>query len=316
MAAWGILLLGFFWTYWDTIIDMVQKWYSTPDLQHGFVVPIFAGFLLWFRQEMVDPWPNRGTWWGLAFFAVFALVRWLCLFFKYERDIDSLLFFLLGMTLIVGGWRALRWAWPSILFLEFMVPLPEVVAGAASRILQRIATEMSVYVLQTLGIPAIAQGNVIQLSDPESKLDIERACSGLKMMTVFFAICVGVSLVMQMPAWKKVLLIVSAVPIAIISNVLRIVLTGVLFEYWSKTLGNWVHDNAGWWMMFPAMLMIWGEMSLLSALLIETSMEGPLSFGKGDGPRAPGTPGPRRSPAGGPGPLGPQPAKPRGSPRV
>ena len=125
MAAWGVLLLGFLWTYWETLFHVVRVWCSTPDYGHGFFVPIFAGFLLWQRQEMVDPWPNRGTWWGMPFFAVFALVRWFNLFLNYERDIDSLLPFLVGVTLVLGGWRALRWAWPSILFLIFMVPLPD-----------------------------------------------------------------------------------------------------------------------------------------------------------------------------------------------
>ncbi len=73
---------------------------TTPDYGHGFFVPIFAGFLLWQRQEMVDPWPNRGTWWGIPFFAVFALIRWFNLFLNYERDIDSLI--------AIPGWRDAR----------------------------------------------------------------------------------------------------------------------------------------------------------------------------------------------------------------
>ena len=171
---------------------------------------------------MVDPWPNRGTWWGIPFFVVFALVRWFNLFLNYERDIDSLLPFLVGVTLVLGGWRALRWAWPSILFLIFMVPLPDFLAAALGGKLQHVATIMSVYVLQTLGIPAIALGegsNVIQLSEPDNKLEVARACSGLRMMTLFFAVCVGASFLLRVPVWKKIVLIVSAVPIAIISNV-------------------------------------------------------------------------------------------------
>jgi exosortase len=313
IVAWGVLLLSFFWTYWYTLLHMVHVWCTTPEYQHGFVVPVFAGFLLWQRQEMVNPWPNKGTWWGVPFLAIFALFRWFNLFLNYERDIDSLLIFLLGMTLVLGGWRALRWAWPSIVFLFFMVPLPDFVAAALSENLQKIAAKMSVYVLQTLGIPAFAlseASTVIQLSQPENKLDVERACSGLKMMSVFFAICVGVSFLMQMPIWKKIVLIVSAVPIAIFSNVLRIVLTGMLYEWVSKDVGNFIHDWAGCWMMIPAMLMIWGEMSLLSALLIEASTQGPLSFGEG------GRPPRRRGPTAGLGPLGPRPEKPRGSPRL
>jgi exosortase len=325
MAAWGVLSLGFFWTYWETLAKTVRIWWTTPDYGHGFFVPVFAGFLLWYRQEMVDPWPVRGSWWGLPFFAVFALFRWLNLFLNYERDIDSLMFFLLGMTLVLGGWRALRWAWPSILYLLFMVPLPDFVATALGGKLQRVATIMSVYVLQTCGIPALTSGegsNVIQLSNPENQLEVARACCGLKMMTVFFAICVGYSLVLQAPVWKKIVLIVSAVPIAIISNVMRIVITGMLDEWWKPSVGEFVHDNAGWLMMVWAMLMIWGEMTLLSALLIEAPSEGPLSFGDGIGPARRTSPlanplaNPLAGPSGlGPSGLGPRKENPRSSPR-
>ena len=312
MAAWGVLLLGFFWTYWETLVHVVRVWYVTPDYGHGFFVPIFAGFLLWQRQEMVDPWPTKGSWWGLAFFAIFALVRWLNLFLNYERDIDSLIPFLIGLTLVLGGWRALLWAWPSILFLIFMVPLPDFLATFAGGKLQSIATTMSVYTLQTINIPAIALegSNVIQLSLPKNQLEVARACSGLRMLTLFVAICVGASFVLRVPIWKKVILIVSAFPIAIISNVFRISLDGMLTEWWSAEVGNFVHDRAGWLMMPLAMLMIWGEMSLLSALLIEPPGEGPISFGDAGGPPR------RRSPAVGTIGLGPRPDKPSQSPRI
>jgi exosortase len=313
MAAWGIILVGFLWTYWETLSHIVRVWYSTPDYGHGFFVPIFAGFLLWQRQEMVDPWPTKGTWWGIPFFALFAAVRWGCLYLNYERDIDSLLPFLFGLTLVLGGWRAFRWAWPSIVFLYFMVPLPDFIATLLGGKLQRVATIMSVYVLQTVGVPAIALGdasNVIQLSEPNNKLEVARACSGLKMMTVFFAICVGASFLLRVPIWKKVLLIISAIPIAIFSNVVRIVLDGMLTEWVNADVGHFVHDNAGWLMMPLAMLMIWGEMALLSALLVEASMEGPLSFGERRSPPQ------RRSPPAGAGGPGRRPDKPGGPPKV
>jgi len=317
MVAWGVLLAGFLFTYWETLVHVVRVWATTPDYGHGFFVPIFAGYLLWQRQEMVDPWPDRGTWWGIPFFLVFALVRWFNLFLNYERDIDSLLPFLVGVTLVLGGWRALRWAWPSIVFLIFMVPLPDFVAAALGRKLQHLATIMSAYVLVTLGIPAIPLGegsNVIQLTRPEDQLEVARSCSGLRMMVLFFALCVGTSFVMRAPVWKKIILILSAVPIAIVSNVLRIVLTGILYEWWNQTVGNFVHDYAGWLMMIWAMLMIWGEMSLISALVIEPLTEGPLALGEVSGSARQATLARRRNPLVGPVGFGPPPEKPRGSP--
>jgi hypothetical protein len=100
------------------------------------------------------------------------------------------------------------------------------------------------------------------------------------------------------------------VPIAILCNVARIVLTGMLQEWVSVSVAYFIHDYAGWWMMVPAMLLIWGEMVLLSALVIETLTEGPLSFGERGGPSR------RSSPLASPNPLGPRPDKPRGSPRM
>jgi exosortase len=311
MAAWGVLLVGFLWTYWQTLIHTVTVWCKTPDYGHGFFVPIFAGFLLWMRQEMVDPWPNRGSWWGILFFAIFALIRWFNNFLNYERDIDSLIPFLVGVALVLGGWRALRWAWPSIVFLIFMVPLPDALAQALGGKLQRVATVMSVYVLQTMGIAAIAMGegsNVIQLSKPENQLEVARACSGLRMLTLFFAVCVGASFLFREPIWKKIVVLVSALPIAIISNVMRIVLDGMLTEWISPSVGEFVHDWAGVVMMPLAMLMIWGEMALISALIIENTMEGPLAFGGSGGTlRA-------RNALAGLGPRVPRPEQPRGAP--
>ena len=128
-------------------------------------------------------------------------------------------------------------------------------------------------------------------------------------MTLFFAVCVGASFLLRVPVWKKILLIISAVPIAIISNVVRIVLTGVLTEWVNADVGNFIHDKAGWLMMPLAMLMIWGEMSLLSALLIETLIEGLFRLANGEILSGGKVPWLVRVP-------GPRPDKPPGSPRA
>ena len=74
-------------------------WATTPEMEHGFFVIPFCLFLLWYRQEMVNPWPDKGTLWCIPFFVVFAIFRWLNLYLNYERDVDSLFPFFIGMTL-------------------------------------------------------------------------------------------------------------------------------------------------------------------------------------------------------------------------
>lgn len=283
LIGWAVLAVVLVWTYWSTIGYLLHTWWTLPDYGHGFFVPLFAAVLLWLRQDMVDPWPKGGTWWAMPLFAVWALARWANLYFNYDRDSDSLFPLLVGIALFLGGWRALRWAWPSILFLGFMVPLPSFLQAMLSRPLQHIATRASVYSLQTLGISAIIrgdQGNVIQLPDPCPPLEVERACSGLSMLTLFFAVCVGAAFVIRARWWEKAIILVSAVPIAVFANVVRISLHGVLDMLISPAVGEFVHDYAGWFMMPLAMLIIWGEMTLISKLLFEIPSEGPLALNR------------------------------------
>jgi exosortase len=301
LVAWAVLAALFGWTYWTALDRVVRAWWSTPDYGHGFVVPAFAAFLLWLRQDMVDPWPTKGSWWAMAFFAVWAFLRWGIAYFGYERDIDSLYFFLAGVALFLGGWKALHWAWPSIVFLAFMVPLPNPVADMFSQFLQmRIATPGSVFTLQTLGIAAIAEGNQIYLSQAEHPLDVAGVCSGLRMLMLFFAVCVGAAFVVRAAWWEKMVLVVSAVPIALVSNIFRISVTGILTELFSHEVGEFFHEYLGVTMMVLAILLLWGEIALISNLVPETTVKGPLTLG-GRRPSPPLGPPPGPAPGAGPG---------------
>src|SRR5205814_72366 len=104
----------------------------------------------------------------------------------------SLLPCVAGICLLLGGWHALRWAWPSIAFLAFMIPLPYTASVQLAGPLQRIATEATTFLLQTLGRPAVSEGNVILLNEIE--LGVVEACSGLRMLVIFFALSTAVAL--------------------------------------------------------------------------------------------------------------------------
>ncbi len=287
MAAWLALAVVFVWFYWSSIEKLIRIWYSEEDYQHGFFVPIFALALLWLRREMIIPFQGRGSWWGAPFFALWAVMLWAAVYFRFESLPEmSMIPFFAGLALFVGGWQGLRWAWPAVVFLIFMIPLPGAVQGFASQELQRLATRLSVFVIQTLGIAAVAQGNVIQLTD--KPLEVARACSGLRMMMLFFAICIGAAFVVRKPLWEKLLTVASAAPIAVASNVARIVLTAVLSDVsrqWpsvisGETASKFTHDMAGYLMMPIGLLLLWFEMYLLSKLLISPLPERPLAAGR------------------------------------
>jgi exosortase len=179
------------------------------------------------------------------------------------------------MTLLLGGRQAMRWAWPSIAFLVFMLPLPSAMAVSLSHPLQRLATVISVNIIQMLGIPAAAYGNVIELTN--SKLEVARACSGLRMLTLFFAVCVGAAFVIRGPLWEKLAIVLSAIPIALISNASRIVLTAIQREVYStEKMDELMHDVAGYAMMPLAMLLTFGVIILLQKMFPVEPEELPL----------------------------------------
>ena len=108
------------------------------------------------------------------------------------------------------------------------------------------------------------------------------------MLSLFFAACVGAAFIIRKPLWEKLLIIASAVPIAIASNVARIVLTAVLCEIgrqWPSVIApdraeKLVHDTAGLLMPIVGLLLLWVELALLSKLLIAPLPERPLVVGR------------------------------------
>lgn len=293
LTAWVALAVVFVWFHWTSLERLVHVWWTQEDYQHGFVVPLFALVLLWLRRDMIRPFTDQGSYWGLAFFALWAVMRWTAIYFNYGSLPEmSLIPFFAGLALFVGGWQGLRWSWPAILFLFFMIPLPGAVQNLASQQLQALATKMSVFTIQTFGIPAYAQGNVIQLS--ERPLEVARACSGLRMMTLFFAICIGAAFVVRKPLWERLVMIFSAPPIAVISNVARIVATAALCEiarHWPNLISaeaadKFMHDTAGLLMMPFGLLLLWFEMFLISKLLLAPPAARPLVVGELAGQKA------------------------------
>jgi exosortase len=272
----GLALIGaLLWSYADVLAELAYRWAKEADYSHGFLVPLFSGYLLWSRRNLIGDFGATGTLWGIPLLICAAGMRWYAAYAFYPLiDASSLIPCLLGVVLIAGGGAAFKWAWPGILYLGFMMPLPGAVAGLLSHPLQRIATVSSTWLLQLLGVPAISRGNVIWLTT--GKVGVVEACSGLRMLMLFLAITVGASFLIKRPLWEKAFVALSALLIAVLTNILRITVTAILYEYVGKEWAEKVfHDLAGWLMMPAAMLFLYLELSLLSKLFITPARSGP-----------------------------------------
>jgi exosortase len=268
LAAFAVPLAVLLWAYWTALGEAADRWAHDPLYSHGYLVPAFAALLLWLRRGELTAAALRPSWWGLAILAAAAVTRLLGIFFHFEYlDPLSLLPGLAGVVVLIAGWAYLRWAWPAIAFLFFMLPLPFSASEALAGHLQIMATDASTFLLQTLGQPAVAEGTLIHLN--EGALNVEEACSGLRMLMVFFALSTAVALLMRKPLWERLVVCASAVPIALVTNLLRITATGLLHETAGKEVADAVfHDLAGWLMMPVALALLGLELKLLGRLLV------------------------------------------------
>ena len=269
LALLGAAIAALVWSYWPTLATLANRWSIDPQYSHGFIVPLVAVGLIWFRRDVLADRQLSPSWLGLPLIALAIGMRLAGARFYFEAlDWLSLLPSVAGICLLIGGWVACRCAWPGILFLSFMLPLPYRVETMLGGPLQSVATLASTFSLQTLGFPAIAEGNLIRID--ETTIGVAEACSGLRMLVVFFAVSTAVAIVANRTIWERGLIVVSAVPVAILCNVVRISVTGVLFETvgsaWAKLV---FHDFAGWLMMLLALGALRIELWLLDRVLIE-----------------------------------------------
>jgi exosortase len=265
----ALALLAAAWCYAPTLASLYHQWMSEPQHSHGLLVPLFAGYLLYLRRDLWQPIERP---WPLIGLGLIALALGLRVVSGYYGilwpDRLSLLPCALGLALAFGGRVYGLWVWPAVLFLFFMIPMPYRLETALTGRLQTLATIGSTFALQTLGQPAIAEGNVISIG--EIRLGIVEACSGLRMLMTFFAFSTAVALLVNRPLFERLLIVASAVPIAVIANMVRITGTGLLYTHVdSHTAQMFFHDLAGWFMMPICLGLLWLELKLLERLFIE-----------------------------------------------
>jgi exosortase len=263
LALMIALVLGLVWAYLPTLSRLFKTWSDDPHYSHGFLVPLFALYLLFLKKNEIRSTTWKWSGWGLALIVVGALLKVAGTAFYYDWvDAFSLLPALAGVVLLVGGWGLLRWTWPSIAFLFFMIPLPFRVERAMGWPLQLIATKASTFILQTCGLAALADGNIIHMAHGD--IGVVEACSGMGILLLFFAVSTGLALVIRRPLFDKVVIVLSAVPIALIANIVRVSVTGILHETVGERVANLVfHDLAGWLMMPLALALLCIELWFL-----------------------------------------------------
>ena len=186
-----------------------------------------------------------------------------------------------GLGLARGGWRFFTKVWPAYAFLVFLLPLPNSLNTSLSQPLQSLATQCSSKLLRLTGLWVMPEGNVILVG--KERLEVAAACNGLSMLMSLAATVAAVAALMPMILIKRVFLLLTIVPIALFSNVIRITATAWCYYKFGADVGSkYAHDLAGWAMMPLAMALVALELAVLGWIIIEnTEVRRPADPGLG-----------------------------------
>jgi exosortase D (VPLPA-CTERM-specific) len=177
----------------------------------------------------------------------------------------SLLVILTGLILYLLGPEHLRiLAFPT-LYLIFMIPPPALVFNAVALPLQLFAARMATTSLEFLSIPVLREGNLITLAD--TTLEVAEACSGIRSLITLLALAVTYAYFTQQGTWRRIILCLSAIPVAIIANAARVAGTGILAHFFGmQAAQGFFHNFSGWLIFMVATVLLVAEGFLLSKL--------------------------------------------------
>jgi exosortase len=246
--AWAsaIICLLILAVYYQVLGKLVSDWWQIPDFSHGFLVPFFAAYLVWEKREVLRVTKVSPSWSGIA---VMALGVAVLLLGVYGSELFlsrvSLIILLAGVVLCFGGRLYLKELRFALLVLLLAIPIPDIIFNQITFPLQILASKLASTLLPLFGVPVLREGNVIEL--PLMKLEVAEACSGIRSLMSLFTLAIFYGYFLEKSTWRRILLVLASIPIAIAANAVRIVGTGLCVQYWDpdKALG-FFHEFSGW----------------------------------------------------------------------
>jgi EpsI family protein len=254
-SAGLLLLLG--GIYASALQYLFQQWEKNADYSYGYLILPLVFYLLWDKREKLAQIPSRPTWKGAFFFIPGLFLFWLGeLGGEYTVLYFSLWLVVVGAGLLLFGIRKILAAGFPLFLLLTMFPLPSLINSRISFQLKLVSSKLGVWMLQVYGMSAYREGNVIDLGF--TQLQVVDACSGLRYLLPLIIMGLLIAYFYKDRLWKKILLVVSAVPLTILTNSLRIAMTGILYQYWGPSVAEgFFHGFSGWFIfMFTLGVML------------------------------------------------------------
>jgi exosortase D (VPLPA-CTERM-specific) len=268
-ALWGVLaavmtVLGYL--YADSLRFLFESWLEDDNYSHGPFIPLISFYLAWLRWGPLQTTERRGVWWGLPIITGGLLVFVVGQFAAMHAVVHlSLWMVIVGLLASVVGLSGVRLLTFPLLYLLTAIPLPVFLVGELSSRLQLWSSALAIKCLQLLGVMANREGNVIDLG--RVQLQVVEACSGLRYLFPLMALTLLVAYLYRQPLWKRVLLVLSSIPISILLNGFRISTIGLLVDTYGRSAADgFSHFFEGWVFFVASLGLLCAEMWLLARI--------------------------------------------------
>jgi exosortase len=238
LILWGLVFA-------PVVPQMVSTWLQHSDNSHAVLVPFISLYFAWTKRRELAAVEFNGSFWGGIFLAS-------CLVIYLVSYIGGIAFFfrlmivgsLIGLVWNCYGWPALRVLAFPLVFLFFMVPVPDTLLNLVSFPLQLQATKISVWIINVFGMPVYREGNMLYFA--QAQLEVAEACSGIRSIISLVMLSVLLSYISTSGFLQKAILVACAIPAAMMANILRVSGTGILAHFFGDQVARgFLHDFSG-----------------------------------------------------------------------
>jgi len=232
--------------------EVISWWYircSSADsyYSHGFLIPFVSGFLIWQKKNELKNIKPDGSLWGLGliFFSVLIHLSGTILY-VFSVSGFSIFFLIIGITLFIYGRQITQTILFPLGFTIFMFPLPLAFINKISFPMKMLVAKSGTLIVSLIGIPVLREGFHIII--PAGDLLVGNPCSGLRSLISFLALGALFAYMINTSNLKKWLLFILAVPVALLSNIVRVPILILISHYWGLEAAapeSFWHDASG-----------------------------------------------------------------------
>lgn len=245
-------------TYVPTFLWMWDRWFVADSYySHGILIPFVTGFLIWQKKDELAKLKKTSSRWGILLITAGLIIHLFSSLFRiYFTSGFSMLIVLSGLILRFYSPLLFRKILFPICFLVFMIPIPEVAIVNISFKMKILAAQSATVLLNKIGLLAIRKGSIIQMQ--HAHVIVDDVCSGLRSLISLTALGAIFAYWMNAPAVKRVILFASTVPIAIATNMIRVIFLAGVSEIWGAQYATgFVHDASGFMVFALAFLLLY-----------------------------------------------------------